>query len=213
VSFSPLPASLRLSAFLAAEYDEFPELFRETIGRLTDSRENINTHNGSGPLKPVEASLLEYRKKNTNLFAEEKHNLFIDDAREVIIWSEVLSQLDFRSSDKKLVKGVIEWTTDGIQSLTGAAMEEGADGPLGWTSKPDIFVLGLRVLHVSKVLLQWSKLYPKEVDVKNLITGMRGFVEQGDVLQLHENWMETAKNVFKNFEDGKASRRFDADST
>ena len=89
---------------------------------------------------------------DTALFAEERQNLYIDDAREVKAWSQVIQALYPSSTSRRLLKRLAPWVSEGLEELT-KVIEANADGPLGWSTKPDVFKLGLQVLYGAEVLL------------------------------------------------------------
>ncbi|KAI7318345.1 hypothetical protein KC315_g10090 [Hortaea werneckii] len=86
------------------------------------------------------------------LFVEEKQNLYIDEAREVKLWTQVLLRAPADMLTTQLRKQLSAWVAEGISALT-SKMAENADGPLGWSSRPEVFVLGLRLLYGAEVLL------------------------------------------------------------
>ncbi|KAI6892187.1 hypothetical protein KC318_g13176 [Hortaea werneckii] len=86
------------------------------------------------------------------LFVEEKQNLYIDEAREVKLWTQVLLRAPADMLTTQLRKQLSAWVAEGISALT-SKMAENADGPLGWSSRPEVFVLGLQLLYGAEVLL------------------------------------------------------------
>ena len=100
----------------------------------------------------VADQLVTFLAVDTALFAEEKQNLYIDDAREVRVWSQVILALDPPSIPRSLVNRLTLWVSKGLDELT-TAVGSNVDGPLGWSSKPDVFRLGLQVFYGAEVLL------------------------------------------------------------
>jgi len=84
------------------------------------------------------------------LFAVEKPNLFIDEAREAARWGRVFSALPRIDPDES-VAALEEWAADGLRALIRLAERE--DGPFGWTAKADVFGVCSRVLRSAVVLV------------------------------------------------------------
>jgi hypothetical protein len=200
MSLLPLTASLRLSDFFAKEYSNSQALFCEAVGRITSHRETINSYSPPASLRPVKTLLREYMQENTDLFAEEKQNLFVDDAREITVWSDVLAKLGAESVTDGVLRDLIKWTIEGLNCLALTAVLKGVDGPLGWASNPEVFVLGLRVIYSSKALLEWSEQDEMDgikIDTLPLYTGLSLLLEKGEELQLPDRWLESARSVLK----------------
>jgi hypothetical protein len=94
---------------------------------------------------------------DTALFAEEKQNLYLDDAREVRIWAKYLQRLPPPAFSEQELASFTNWVLEGLTHLSTAAEATTAfDGPLGWTTKEEtIFTLGLRVILGVEVLFSW----------------------------------------------------------
>ena len=143
IDMVPLIAGSCLSSTLVRRYKDCTHLARRAADRLrTDSL-------------PVSATL-SGENQDSALFAEEKQNLFIDPAREAKTWSVILSNLSSHAFDDSTIKDLSDWTVSGLDALTHRIRER-YDGPLGWTRKPDIFVLGLRIIYASEVLIHFAR--------------------------------------------------------
>jgi len=97
--------------------------------------------------------------RDTTLFAEEKQNLYIDEAKEVRIWSQVLTKLHAPSIPKSLIQSLTTYVSSALSDLTVHAqnLPQNFDGPLGWTTTIlDLYNLGLRVIYGAEVLLNIS---------------------------------------------------------
>lgn len=126
------------------------------------------------------------------LFVEEKQNLFIDDVREVDIWARALSKLSSDAYEETWLKIFSQWVSDGLSCFietTNSAT--GKDGLLGWTSKPETFTLGVRLISAAAVLA--SKDFPAEShlsdDKATLKTKLQSLLESGRAASLHEQWL------------------------
>ncbi|KAK3700566.1 hypothetical protein LTR37_015894 [Vermiconidia calcicola] len=89
---------------------------------------------------------------DTALFAEEKPNLYIDEARETKAWSQVIIQIQPTVIPQRWISDLARWVSNGLDALADQASTESDDG-LGWSTKPEAFVLGLQVLYGTEVLL------------------------------------------------------------
>jgi hypothetical protein len=103
-------------------------------------------------VESVEDQLLCLQRAEYALFAEEKQNLYIDDVRETRMWAKVAMQLAGTAAQSKAIEALSLWVKDGLVALK-AKFEKDADGPLGWTTDENAFLLGLRVVHAAELLL------------------------------------------------------------
>lgn len=137
----PLVATQRLAELAARRWPTSPALFDAAISRAF------------GPTaESVEHQLLSFEKAEYALFAEEKQNLYIDDVRETRMWAKVAMHLPTAATSSKVLAPLSRWVKDGLAALK-TKFEKDADGPLGWTTDENAFLLGLRVVHAAEVLL------------------------------------------------------------
>ncbi|KAK5092851.1 hypothetical protein LTR16_007642, partial [Cryomyces antarcticus] len=82
-----------------------------------------------------------------------------------------------------------------IATLTEAAQAE-VDGALGWTSKPEVFALGMRVVYGADVLLDWTA-RSKKVPVRGSETrrALREFADVGSGAGVHEMWLDQVEKT------------------
>jgi hypothetical protein len=108
-------------------------------------------------ISSVKYQLASFSSTDTALFAEEKQNLYLDDAREVRIWAKYLQRLPSPAFSEQELASFTNWVLDGLTHLSIAAeVTTVVDGPLGWTTKEEtIFTLGLRVILGVEVLFSW----------------------------------------------------------
>ncbi|KAK6439219.1 hypothetical protein LTR95_004568 [Oleoguttula sp. CCFEE 5521] len=113
---------------------------------------------GTGPdgATSVASQLQRELGQSTELFAEEKQNLYIDEAREVRVWSRVLLQMQHCVIPKALIRYLCLWVAGGLDTLT-AHLKQHGDGPLGASTKSEIFCLGLQVMYGAEVLLHLAE--------------------------------------------------------
>lgn len=144
----PIVASQRLMSFMLRKWHGDPALSEEAFSRAFRSSEQTC---------PSLAEQLQVgTDTDTALFAEEKQNLYIDAAREVKAWCQVLLQLPPRSVSRVLLKRLCHWVINGLTSLIDKATAV-PDGPVGWTTKSELFVLGLQVIYGAGLLLNYAE--------------------------------------------------------
>jgi len=137
------------------------------VQRLTGSNEStLDTERVS--LKSAEAQFSEALREDDALFVEEEQNLFIDEVREMKLWSNVLGELP-QQAQQYLYEGPMDskhseplaalamWTADGLATLNKTLK---ADGPLSWISKPSAFAASMRVLVCVNAVLRHHAQYP-----------------------------------------------------
>lgn len=202
-SLVSLAASLRFSRFLAEVYSESSLLFIRAVQRfvgLPESHEHLSASiEGDSSVtnlkfQPVHDLLISARTEDTALFAEEKQNLFIDEVREAQIWSGVLTMLSNYAYDAAIAAEVSTWVIEGIRTLIETAKSE-TDGALGWTSKPEVFTLGTRVIYGASVLLHWEKLGLVHGCGALVLEALEALKEAGRKSELHEMWIDRIEHM------------------
>lgn len=158
-----------------------PEFFCEALVRVT----------GVANFKPVNAAsfdlrqmILAARKEDDALFVQEKQNLYIDNYREVVLWTNILQEMTPSLASNE-AEFLCDFVCSGFSCLIEMAKEQ-YDGPLGWTSKPEVFIIIMQVLHGSRVLLRW-RTKPTNIPVTG--SRVRGllieFIEAGEASEMH----------------------------
>lgn len=160
----PVEAGARLLRWLAARFGHEPDFVKHVMGRMVGhnfgSTFFIPSHTAEGRPTGVaelgwasaERQLTEALRFDDSLFVIEEHNQYIDEVREAKRWADVLlsSYNSVSSSARQDASKVLaEWTLAGLHTLTRIAEAEAAvagDGPLGWTSKPQVFAICARIL-------------------------------------------------------------------
>ena len=97
--------------------------------------------------------LEEVTKPQTALFAQEKQNLFKDDALDALCWARVLSSMIASVLPAPVLESAAKWTHSALTALTNEYSAQ-SDGPLGWASKAEVFVWVMRVVCLSEIVLQ-----------------------------------------------------------
>ncbi|KAJ8129317.1 hypothetical protein O1611_g4314 [Lasiodiplodia mahajangana] len=157
----PAEAGSRLLCWLAGHFGHESDFLTHVGGRMVGHNfgstcfvathpagEDVPEVNGLDWV-PAESQLAEAMRFDDSLFVVEEHNQYIDEVREAKRWADVF--LSSVSSTEKRVhnsvtRALAEWTLAGLRTLARIAETESAadgDGPLGWTSKPEVFAISL----------------------------------------------------------------------
>ena len=201
----PLAAAETLISWLSSHASS-SELCKHAIARLTGASPDIfeeaildksNELGGQSlifcsPIKILAESIAE----DHALFVEEKQNLYISQVREAERWSNVAFSMDSTKTISNRFDGFLDWTTSSLELLIGTA-EKRSDGPLGWTSIPEVFVFGIRVIHSAEVLFNWLEIgsvTSKELEVcKSLLLRLMQKCQAG---KAHELWGVKISGIF-----------------
>ncbi|KXT12951.1 hypothetical protein AC579_4056 [Pseudocercospora musae] len=136
----------------------------------------------AGPA-PVIEQLEAASTADSVLFAEEKQNLYVDEAKEARTWSAAMQHVDPSTVTKASITQLAEWVAAGLDALTEKAKGQ-RDGALGWSTNDGVFTLGLRVVYGAEVLLGVAMkgvrvpLPPSELR-KKLFLGLTAFEDGG----------------------------------
>lgn len=140
---TPLVAARKLLLWMVKQWPEDRELARVVLERAFGSRS-------------VGDRLEDAALQDIALFAAEKPNLFIDEAKEARAWSRAALKLAPRSLPSLILKQLGHWVETGLDALSTKANEK-LHGPLGWSNQSEIFTLGLQVIYGAEVLLQTAR--------------------------------------------------------
>ncbi|OJJ47298.1 hypothetical protein ASPZODRAFT_65750 [Penicilliopsis zonata CBS 506.65] len=200
VALAPLNASGLLAEFIARSYSDSPLLSQRIFNYACGQGPRISDCSGAPKLVPVSDLFSELRKESTVLFVEEKQNLFIDDVRELGLWSQKLSILTESSYQEGLVKSLSQWVSDGLGYIADLSTEEtGKDGLLGWASKPETFTLGLRVFSLATAFTSDSfagRQYLGQ-DREVLRRRLQTLQETGQAAYLHHEWLSMIQKALE----------------
>lgn len=190
-----------LSVFLAQSYSGSANLSIHAIRRLTgQTRENefIQSSNSATAVSftPVHELLASARTEDISLFVEEKQNLFIDEVREAETWSRVLKQLSKSAYNQKVATEFSDWIVKGLDVLTEVSKIE-VDGPLGWTSKPEVFTLGMRIILGAGVVQHWSTAGVVGAADTRVSERLEQLRDAGRKSFLHEMWIDSIGTILE----------------
>jgi hypothetical protein len=172
-TFEPLVASRKLIEFCLARWSANSQLSGLAFERAFGIAE------GSLPEPAVKQLTAARDQGDFALFAEEKQNLYLDEALEVRTWSRVIQQLSPNAISKHLLHTLARWVEEGLVALAEQS-NDSHDGALGWCTNADVFTLGLRIFYGAEVLLKLSAkglripVRPSELTTK-LVTCMSAF--------------------------------------
>lgn len=220
-SISVPAARSKLLQFICKEWNRSLIIWTEAMRRLVPSYapsirhpEIFNAGNGSGTLDddssdlhesnvirftPVRAVLDKAATPDTALFVKEKQNLYVDEVEEARAWSQMLihlkpSELTQRARLQRLGAEFVAWTTDGLSVLIETA-ESKIDGPLGWTSKPEVFTIGFKVILAARVVL-CSNTWGFSDEAKDLCEKrLEELLAVGTKNNLNEFWITEVKDI------------------
>ncbi|TKA57285.1 hypothetical protein B0A55_13499, partial [Friedmanniomyces simplex] len=117
----PAVAGQRLMAFMVRRSPTDPGFIREAVHRAFGG----DHHDQSG----VASQLQKLAVENTALFVEEKQNLYVDEAREVKAWSQVMMSLPYQAVSKQTVRRLSRYISQGLDALTAHSSAEGIAVP------------------------------------------------------------------------------------
>ncbi|KAF3063498.1 tRNA (cytidine(32)-2'-O)-methyltransferase non-catalytic subunit TRM732 [Daldinia childiae] len=156
-------AGRRLLHWLLAHYGHVDEFRAHVACRLTGnhpsspSSSRVPPEQGHTSIKPstanrllegwipAESQLTEAMRFDDSLFVVEEQNLYVDEVREAHRWINIFSSLPQQSSSEATA-ALSQWCLSGLETLSRIAAAESTDGPLGWTSKPEVFAICARIL-------------------------------------------------------------------
>ncbi|KAF6824645.1 HEAT repeat protein [Colletotrichum plurivorum] len=170
---SPLDAASRLLTYIAEHHRADPAFHALLASRLAGQQ------GSKEDWTPASAQLAEAFRFDDSLFAIEEHNLFVDEVRESTRWAAVLEQAGPRTGPE--VDRLAGWTADGLEALLATLAKEPSadDGPLGWSSKPDVYAVCARIVLCATALARAG------VDSEKLGERLARFRELGEKNRLH----------------------------
>lgn len=183
----PLVATQQLAELLTRRWPDNTDLFDTAVLRAFGVR--------TGGVKSAEQLLQSFEKAEYALFKEEKQNLYIDDVRETRLWAKVAMHLSGSAVQEALLMDLTKWTVDGIAALVDK-FKFSIDGPLGWSSEENAFLLGLQIVHAAEVLLLLAgQGVAPSVLTDILRDGLTAFVEVARIRGGNVSWIRDGERV------------------
>ena len=182
----PIVAQQMIAKYVVNNHGSNGGVVFEALKRLTSS----------AGFTPASTRLESVMENDDALFAVEKQNLYIDEARESFFWGRVLMHLEPHASSLDTIRAFTRWTVDGIKALI-AQTEVTTDGALDWTSKPEAFALGMRVIRAAEVVLEWRSKRAARIKVRasEVRRALRQWADVGYDRELHPFWLEAIEEV------------------
>lgn len=214
ISLMPSAASSKLLQFIVTEYESSKVFWIDAVRRLAGGISlfrlgpvEVPTNLGENStdlvessfiaknrillrLRPVRDMIQEARRQDTVLFVEEKANLFVDPVRDAKNWADALAELHPSSPDHEMLSEITAWCTEGLSALI-EIVETQEDGPLGWTSKPDVFALGMRIILMTRVQLYYHSHQKFSICLELL----RKLLLVGKERLLHGLWLQQIEKI------------------
>lgn len=188
LSLSPAAARPRMMQFIIYHYARSSTLWKEAVLRLvaTSTSQQMLLYDtaaaNSCPIRTFSEMFQQARTLDTALFVEEKQNLYIDEVEEARYWANALSYSASLEAAKLLTPTLSIWTIEGLAVLA-RAIAGGEDGPFGWTSIPEMFALGIRVILAAKVLMS------RGIEVGRCKSLLEDILQEASKRQLHDLWV------------------------
>ncbi|EUC41218.1 hypothetical protein COCMIDRAFT_9044 [Bipolaris oryzae ATCC 44560] len=184
----PILSSYRLALFTCNTFHSTSGgvLAAQALHRLA----NASTTGEALFSTPFVETFARERQEDMALFAQEKQNLYKDDVLDVLLWSRVLLHLPASSVSLTLKSGLAKWVADGLAALTETATKE-EDGALGWSSKAEVFTLGMRVFCGAEVVMGWGDVKTKG----NMMVALGKFLHVAKNKGVHGLWIEKIEKV------------------
>lgn len=188
VAFGPLEASVLLARFITTHYLDSKQFARRLVRYLSGEVRRISGSIDKTVLMPVSHLLKQYSQESTVLFVEEKQNLFIDEVREIDIWSPALLHLNKSALPEDVVCQMARWTAEGLHHILGYIASDYGDGYLGWASKPESFTLAVRIISITLALVSDSFAIPELMGIEQSVLRERlqQFLEIGKKRSIHD---------------------------
>jgi hypothetical protein len=164
------------------------------------------------PLEPAGVQFARALKNNDSLFVEEEHNLFVDEVREMSLWSAAFAEIDICSNRgfdtdatwKRPYVALRAWVAEGISAMTNLLDKE--DGPLGWTSRPSVFAVCMSVLLSAKAIIQFKNRIPTTslgimdpvfFTIEDINSSLKSFALLGTTKNIHGSLLSEVQGIFK----------------
>ena len=185
-------ACRELRKFLTLHYHESRKVLAQAMKRLIGFGGNLCLS-----WRKLDRDLLDTLEGETILFVVEKQNLYIDEVVQVEAWAGVLKSLSFQALHPLTVRKLFQWCSEGLDTMLETTHKQ-RDGPLGWTSKSEVFIAGMRLINCADVILHWrteGKL--RDSSRFEIAEKLRMWYEISQQNQLHGLWTRGMEGILK----------------
>lgn len=145
---------------------------------------------------PFASTFAAEAKQDSSLFAREKQNLYQDAVLDAVLYSRVLAFLHPSFVSPSLRQNLKQWVLSALSHLAAKADAE-IDGALGWSAKPEVFALGMRVLCAAEVVLRWERETGGWEERSEIVRALGRFAEVGENREVHGLWMQRVDRVLE----------------
>jgi hypothetical protein len=180
----PILTTHRLAAYLSTTFSSSNQLSQESIRRLTYTASPTPLFH-----TPFADTFNQERKEDSSLFAQEKQNLYKDATLDAVLFSRLLLSLPASMLFPSLREGLANWVTEGLRILTQTA-GQAEDGALGWSTKAEVFTLGMRVFCAAEVVMGW-----RGAEREETLKALSEFAEKGIQAGVHGLWVERIEDM------------------
>lgn len=176
------------------QYEPHPDWHRRFYDAFVSGLRNPRTRRPVKPTKErlgeplVEEEMAEAMKEDNALFVEESQNLYIDEVQEIRKW------LSFLTNDKDFaliipMHEVMEGTQSNLRKFRKYVHQY--DGPFGWSSKPEVFGILMKVILAAQTFNRYTRKWDPELDYQD----SWGDLEGDCVVAAHMLWAIGKKNA------------------
>lgn len=198
-SLVPLAAQMEFANWISMHHSEVSLFAWNVVRRMTGSTGYEAIENSGGQIRSAEDQFFKAMKDDDSLFVEEEQNLFIDEIREAELWCQIFEKVSIdRSKEAEVMRiwgkpheELADWVLKGLEALSSLLAK--ADGPLGWTSKPAVFSICMRiVLSANSILRHHEDINPegdlgaKSRVVEEIANALEKFSALGKEKRIHE---------------------------
>ena len=207
-SLVPLAARDQLANEMNSWHYDSNSYSWNVVRRLTGHSSYEPFHDDQCHLMSADEQLQKALENDDSLFVEEEHNLFIDEIREAELWCRIFEEKDLVRPDaytKRLWEipdtMLADWVLQGLDAMN--KLLASLDGPLGWSSKPAVFAICMRILLSANSLLRRQAALAleenlhevtKEQALGGIVTALKKFVAIGMETGVHERLLFEAED-------------------
>jgi hypothetical protein len=195
---TPAAAASQLIEFMANTKHNSTKLLEYSVRSIFDDEARwleIFTSVGIGRgrhVHEVAMTLDTAMEEDNSLFVKEKQNLYIDLVQELETWAWITDQLDLVNCYPDYVEALCKSVVEGIEALSRTTQRK-RDGPLGWTSKPEVYKLGMQFIIAADILVKWEN--RRTQHQLTIRPALRRLLDAAETGNLHELWITRIRRI------------------